>query len=404
MKILVICQHYWPEPYRLPSLCESGVERGHHVHVITDVPNYPMGQIFPEYKKGKRRIEWRRGVKITRVFTIGRRQNIFFRFLNYMSYIMAGRSAVKKLDASYDVVLAYQTSPVLMAAPAITYQKLFGKPLLLYCLDIWPAVLAVAGFSKKGILFRIFHAISKYIYRSADQLAVSSKGFIDYMYQQFDIPPSSIHYIPKYSDATFKTLQPNIKSIQSQEKQSLHFLFAGNIGIAQSIPTILRSAKLLEDDGLVTFHFVGDGSELANCVKLAKKLKLNNVIFHGRVAAENMIPYYEMADALVVSLCGQRELSLTLPGKMQSYLAAGKPILGSANGEVADIIREACCGLCAPAEDSIAFADIVRAFVASDHKHIMGRNARTYYNEHFEQAYVIDTIEARLQNLAKRQS
>ena len=112
----------------------------------------------------------------------------------------------------------------------------------------------MAGFSKKGILFRIFHAISKYIYRSADQLAVSSKGFIDYMYQQFDIPPSSIHYIPKYSDATFKTLQPNIKSIQSQEKQSLHFLFAGNIGIAQSIPTILRSAKLMEDDG--TFRSV----------------------------------------------------------------------------------------------------------------------------------------------------
>ena len=86
MKILVVCQHYWPEPYYLSDVCEELVKRGHTVHVITDVPNYPMGYTYNEYKKGKNRKQIHNGVEITRTFTIPRRNNVIFRVLNYYSY------------------------------------------------------------------------------------------------------------------------------------------------------------------------------------------------------------------------------------------------------------------------------------------------------------------------------
>ena len=126
MKILIVCQHYWPEPYPLPDLCEELAGRGHTVHVVTDVPNYPMGVIYPEYRKGQNRRQERGGVEITRTFTIGRRKNLLFRFLNYYSYAISSTLYVSRLKEEYDVVLAYQTSPVMMASAAMAYGKKHG--------------------------------------------------------------------------------------------------------------------------------------------------------------------------------------------------------------------------------------------------------------------------------------
>ncbi|MBQ8830799.1 MAG: glycosyltransferase, partial [Oscillospiraceae bacterium] len=147
MRVLVVCQHYWPEPYPLQDICEEMVRRGHKVDLITGVPNYPLGYIYPEYKKGKNRRQTVNGVNIVRTFTIGRRNNLLFRFLNYLSFMISSVLYALRTKEEYDVVFTNQTSPVLMSSAALAYGKKHGKKVVLYCMDLWPASLKVGGVS-----------------------------------------------------------------------------------------------------------------------------------------------------------------------------------------------------------------------------------------------------------------
>lgn len=386
MKILVVCQHYWPEPYPLPDVCEQLVLRGHRVDVVTGVPNYPLGRIYPGYKNRKNRDQFHNGVKIHRTFTIGRRNNVFFRFLNYFSFAFSSLFYVLGLKEEYDVVLANQTSPVMMAGAALAYGKKHGKKVVLYCLDLWPASLAAGGVRNGSLVYRVFEYISKRIYRAADTILVSSESFRGYLEQQFHIPPETILYHPQYSDVLCGPVRP-------VEKETVDLLFAGNIGVAQSVPTILRAAALLQEHRQLRWHIVGDGSELAHCRAMAEKMKLNNVVFHGRQDRAAMPKYFAMADAVLLTLVADPLLSLTLPGKTQAYMAAGKPIIGAANGEIPLVIERSGCGYCAAAEDAHALAEVVQSFMAAEDKEKLGRNAREYYETHFSRDQFMDRLE-----------
>ena len=168
MKILVICQHYWPEPFPLTDICEALVQRGHTVHVVTDVPNYPMGYIYPEYTRGKNRSQVHNGVRITRTFTVGRRNNVLFRMLNYLSYAASSTHFVRGLKEEYDVVFTNQTSPVLMVNAAMVYARKRKKKTVLYCMDLWPASLAAGGVKKSSPVYKAFAWISDKLYHKAD--------------------------------------------------------------------------------------------------------------------------------------------------------------------------------------------------------------------------------------------
>lgn len=394
MRILVVCQHYWPEPYPLVDLCEELVKRGHSVHVVTGVPNYPMGYIYDDYKHGKNREQERNGVRITRTFTIGRRKNIVFRLLNYMSYSISSTLYIHSLKDEYDVVFMNQTSPVMMANAGVTYAKKWNKKGILYCMDIWPACLAAGGMKETSPIYKIFGWISKKIYRQADEILITSQMFRDYLKEQFDIADEKIVYHPQYADAQFD----NIPS-KSVLGENVNFVFAGNIGTAQSLDTVLRAAKILNDKKLekkLIWNIVGDGSELENLKRMAKELELDNVIFHGRKPIEQMPEYYAMADAMVVSLTADKFITLTLPGKVQTYMAAGKPILATADGEIPNVIRESECGFCAKAEDSKAFADVVLEFLSCRDIEQLGKNARAYYEEHFTREIFMSRLEEEL--------
>ena len=396
MKILVVCQHYWPEPYPLVDLCEEMAKRGHTVHVVTGVPNYPMGYIYDDYKNGKNRRQERNGVKITRTFTIGRRKNMAFRLLNYMSYSISSTLYIHSLKDEYDVVFMNQTSPVMMSNAGVTYAKKWKKKGILYCMDLWPASLAAGGMKESSPIYKVFGWISKKIYRKADEILITSQMFREYFREQFDISDEKIVYLPQYANAQFDNIPPK-KELQD----TVNFVFAGNIGAAQSLDTVLRAAKILNDENLektLVWNIVGDGSELENLKKLANELKLSNVIFHGRKPVEQMPEYYAMADAMVVSLTADKFITLTLPGKVQTYMAAGKPILASADGEIPNVIRDSKCGFCAKAEDSEAFAEGVKEFLRCEDVEVLGKNARAYYQEHFTREIFMDRLEKELEN------
>lgn len=395
MKILVVCQHYWPEPYPLADTCEELVRRGHSVHVVTGVPNYPMGYIYEDYKDGKNRTQEHNGVRITRTFTIGRRQNVLFRLLNYFSYAISSTAYILCLKEEYDVVYTNQTSPVMMVSAAVSYAKKWKKKSVLYCMDLWPASLAAGGIGQDSPIYKVFGAISGWLYRKADRILITSQMFRDYFMGEFGIDMDKIAYHPQYADSRFDVLP------QREEDGTVNLMFAGNIGAAQSIPTILNAAKQLTDHPELRWHIVGDGSELDNSKKLASQLGLDNVIFHGRKPLEDMPKYYAMADAMLLTLTADPFISMTLPGKAQTYMAVGKPIVAAADGEIPAVLRESKCGFWAKAEDAEGLANAVRKFLDCEDRAQLGRNAREYYLNHFTRDMFMDRLERELMNAAE---
>lgn len=391
MKILVVSQHYWPEPFPSTDICEGLAAMGHTVHVITDIPNYPMGYIYPEYKGGKRRREERNGVQIFRTFTIGRRNNILFRLLNYYSFAASSTLFSRGLAKDYDVVLAIQTSPIMMVNAALSYAKRAKKKCLFYTMDLWPASLAAGGVGESSPIYKLFTWVSDRLYRRADRILVTSQMFGPYLRENFGIPEAKLGHLPQYAAAQFDHLP------DAPQKDTVDLMFAGNVGAAQSLTTVLQTAAFLRDIPQLRWHIVGDGSELNNLKAMSSHLGLKNVIFHGRKPPEQMPEYYAMADAMLVTLTADPFIGMTLPNKVQSYMAAGKPVLAAADGEIPKVLAAADCGFCAPAEDSAAFADAVRRFLEHPDRAALGKNARSFYEGHYTRDQFMTRLESELQ-------
>lgn len=392
MKILVVYQHYYPEPFRLPDICETLVQRGHSVMVVTGTPNYPEGEIYAGYEKGKRADEIIRGVRVHRCPLIPRKTGAFYRFLNYYSFALSSTWYVHSMKEEFDVVYAHQTSPVMMSQAALHWAKRNGKKCVLYCLDQWPESLLAGGIRKGSIIYKIFLLISRNIYRRADDLLVSSRGFVSYFDKVLKLGDRKIQYLPQYAEEMFDDLPETIA-----EKPCVDFMFAGNVGVLQSVETIVESARLLRDDPGIHIHIVGGGIALDHCKKLAEGLR--NITFHGRHDVTEMPRFYAMADAMLITMKDDPVLSATLPGKVQTYMAAGKPVVGAIGGETAWLVNEeALCGCCAPAEDAKGLAEIIRRVAADGEQRARyGENARRYYQEHFKKEQFFAALEDALQ-------
>ena len=371
MKILVVCQHYYPEPFRITDICEELVRKGHEVSVITGVPNYPEGVIYNGYRKGKNRNEIRNGVTIHRCFTVGRKGGIIKRLLNYYSFSLSSIKYVKKIEEKYDVVLVNQLSPVMMANAGITYVIRHHVPLYMYILDLWPASLSAGGIKENSFIYKHYRKVSERIYKAANKLLISSNMFSDYLNKQFSISKDKIIYFPQYAEELF-----NVEECKKIPNQTIDLMFAGNIGQIQSVETIIRAAKICEDVINLRWHIVGEGSNLEKCKQLANNLHVSSIIFYGRKPIEEMPKYYAKADAMLVTMTKNEILSLTLPGKVQSYLAAGKPIIGSIDGEARAVINKARCGYCSEAENVEKLAENVHRFCLEKDYEEYSRNSR----------------------------
>lgn len=387
MKILVVCQYYFPEPFRISDICEGLVQRGHEVTVITGLPNYPMGKIYKGYEHGEKRDEVINGVHIHRCYTIERKTGAIHRVLNYYSYAISSSHFAAKLKEDYDVVFVNQLSPVMMAKAGIKYKDKHHKKLVLYCLDLWPESLVAGGIKRGSLIYKIFHHISEKIYKSADRILVTSHSFSKYFESEFGIKDTE--YLPQYAESIFEPEQ-----CAKKPNNTFDLMFAGNIGAAQSVKTIIEAANLTKDIPNLRWHIVGDGSELENVKQLAKQYDLSSVIFHGRQPLEKMPEYYAMADAMLVTMQKDPVLSLTLPGKVQTYMAAGKPIIGAIDGETADVIAASQGGLCGQSESSEELMNNVRTFIYENRKSCpFAHSARDYYLKHFSKSKYLDSLE-----------
>lgn len=385
-----MCQHYYPENFQITDICEQLVKDDYTVTALVGLPNYPSGILDNDYKYGKNRNENINGVNVVRCFEIPRRKNVLFLALNYISFWLSSIKKVKTLSSDFDIVLGYETSPITMIAAASKYSKKYNKPFILWCCDIWPECLKVYIKSEKNFIFVFFKEISKKLYSSANLILCQSESFIEYLYKVHNI--TNTRYLPYY----FENPKINLEKI---DNGIIDFVFLGNIGKAQNLEKVLDAFYMINDLNYV-FHIVGDGSNFNNIKKYVEKNSMNNkVVFYGRKPVNEMNKFYSLADACIVSLTVENDIGLTLPTKVQGYMAAGKPIIGMISGSAKKAIDEAKCGICVEGNDVEGLANALRDFIINNDAYSnCGENAFNYYKKNFTKKSVISKLEEIINN------
>lgn len=381
MKILVVTQCFYPDVYTINEIVTSMINRGHEITVLTGLPDYTTSKIPKEYKFGRNRHQNFNGADVYRIPVIARHHGAIFRSLNYISFVVTGClwARFKKWN-EFDVIYVWEVSPVTMAFPAVALKKRYKKKLFLYCLDIWPECVKAMGFKEKTLSYKIVHSISRKAYSQCDHIAVSSKPFFEYLNKVNGIELSKMSYLPQYASE-------EMLNMDFTKKPNGHydFIYIGNIGRAQDIPCLIKSIACLKNRDDVTFHIIGNGSEFEPARRLAQKLGADKIIrFYGSIPFAEAMKYYKIADACILTLDGSNRIGDTLPGKVQTYMAAGKPIFGAMNGAGYEVIRESRCGDSVRAGDYKGLAKLFLDYIKDQSGYSKcGSNARKYFNEHF---------------------
>lgn len=390
MKVLVICQYYYPENFQITPICERLAADGYEVTVLTGLPNYNMPGIPAEYLHKQKRNELINGVNVVRCHELARKKGAFHLALNYVSFYMSSMRMVKKLSADFDLVFVYQLSPVLMGLPGRWYANRYNTPMLLYCCDIWPESVKIYIRNEKNPLFRFIKSISRKIYMSAYLIVAQSNSFIDYLSQTHDIPVDRFTYIPAFSDDSYLA-----QDFTPEKSDVFNLVFLGNIGIAQNLISVIKAIELLGSASAFKLHIIGDGTSLKDLKKYVSEHSLaDKVIFYGRRPVSEMAGYYKLADACLVSLARDNEIGITLPTKVQGYMAAGKAIVGMADGSTYRLISESQCGVCVHSGDIEGLANELEKLI--EHREVLeeyAKNSRSYFCQNFRFDGIMKKIE-----------
>lgn len=392
MKILIVGQYYYPDNFRINEISRELVVRGHEVTVLTGLPDYTTGKIPREYRFFRKRRERIDGVDVVRVPVIARHKGPIWRSVNYLTFLINSTIYALFGKKDYDLIFSYQSSPITMANAAVVMKKRTGKKLFLYCLDIWPECLKVWNISEQSLLFRVIHRYSKWLYNQCDMIGVTSLPFMDYLTEIDAVGRDKLIYIPQHSE---DILPDALKKINKTSSSVIRFAFGGNIGSAQDVECIIRAVHHLLDLENFQVHIYGDGSNLENCIQLSEQLKEEKKItFHGRISSDDLIEEYKKVDAFLITLKGDNAVGMTIPAKLQEYMAWGKPVFAAIEGAAAEVIQNAQCGLVANASDDQGLAANMRAYILNpSHYEVFGRNARQYYEKNFTKDAFISKLE-----------
>lgn len=400
-------QYFWPENFRVNDLVAEMVARGHAVTVLTGQPNYPDGHIFPEYRADPARFSTHAGAAVVRVPVWPRGRGSIRLVLNYLSFVVSGLAlgSWRLRGRDFDAIFVFQTSPITSALPALLLRRLKRAPLLMWVLDLWPDTLAAIGVVRSPRALAWVGQLVSFIYRRCDRVLVQSRAFIPNV-ERYLGDSTRVRYFPNWVEPIFDADVTDVQAAAETAKYSSTFnvLFAGNIGEAQDFPAILDAAEALHDRPSVRWLIVGDG-RAADMVRseIARRGLEERFVLLGRYAIERMPSFFRAASALLVSLKPDPVFSSTIPGKVQSYLSAGLPVLGMLDGEGARVIVDAGAGLVCPAGQGAQLADCVRAMVdlPSSEREAMGERARAYARREFDRSTLMSAFEEWAQELIR---
>ncbi|WP_426839274.1 glycosyltransferase family 4 protein [Glaesserella parasuis] len=391
MRIALVTQYFWPETFSVNDLVKELVSQGHTVDIFIGKPNYPDGNIFEGYEKNGLQVEeFIPGATIYRVPLYPRGQKSANGLaINYLSFIWYGVRNFYNFAQykNYDHIFTFNISPLTAAIPAIYLKHKTKTPLTLWILDLWPESLSTTGYIKNKFILNGIGYMVKWIYSKADKIFVQSRGFIDPVAEYTE--RDKIRYFPNFAvdelpDISRPTKVP--KEILDLLDNNFCIVFTGNLGTAQAVETIVDAAKYLQDIIDIKLVLVGSGSMSSWLEDTIFKNNIHNIILAGRYNSDEMPQFLSRAKGLLVTLKNEYIYSQTIPAKVQTYLASGKPIIASLNGEGAKIIEEAQAGYTCEAENAVELAKMIKKlYVSSDEEQRrLGENGRRYFLEQFE--------------------
>ncbi|WP_306534129.1 glycosyltransferase family 4 protein [Geobacter sp.] len=397
MKLLIVTQYFWPENFRINDLVSGLIERGCAVTVLTGIPNYPEGRFFPGYGFLTRREEEYQGARVVRVPLIPRGSGGGTRLaLNYLSFLTSAAilGSLRCRD-SYDAIFVFEPSPVTVALPALFMKALRKIPVLLWVQDLWPeSIRATGAITSQRVLDRVADMV-RFIYRRCDRILITSRSFRSSILQ-YSGTPGQILYFPQCAEAVFQpAAQPVAVPELAHIPPGFRVMFAGNIGAAQDFETIIGAAERLRRHGDIHWVIVGDGRMREWAENQVQSRQLQHTFhFLGKHDLEKMPAFFSNADAMLVTLKKEPIFALTVPAKIQSYLACGRPIIAALDGEGATIVAEADAGFTCPTEDPAALAEIVLRMYATAEKERerMGISGRRFYEANFDRNMLLDRL------------
>ena len=386
MRILLVTQYFYPENFKSNDIAFELARKGHKVDVLTSIPNYPEGKFYKGYGFLSRRIEKQNGVRIFRAFQFPRGKSKKIELLlNYLSYAISGSIWAFSLTVfrKYNCVIVHQTSPITQALPGVIIKKIQRIPMYLWVLDIWPEALQSGGGINNKYIIKIIDTFVKFVYHNSDKILVSSEGFTKPISKKGNYQ-DKIEYFPNWSeDMSLMSRDFEIPQLPD----GFIIMIAGNLGVSQDLDAVIEAAIELKNDDRIKWVLVGDGSKKKWVDEaIVNKGLQKNVFTVGRFPQEAMPAFFQKAGAMLITLNNQYEdLKLVVPARLQSYMSAGRPVLGMIDGAASELIISANCGFVVPGGDYLSLVKVIteKVLVDLDAFGKLGQNGREYFSNRF---------------------
>lgn len=395
MRILIVTHYFFPENFKVNDIAFDFKQKGHEVTVLTGKPNYPYGKFYKGYSFFNKSAEDINGVKVYRSPLFPRLNGTGkYLALNYLSFLFFSFFTIHfRIKGNFDVVFSHHPSPLTSALPAIWCAKKFKAPYVSWVLDLWPDSVSANSKIKGGFIYNSLKKVVNYIYKKTDTILVSSKMFKSAIINDFDVNASKIEYFPNWAEDVFtqkfKNAEDNIKL-----PSGFNIMFAGNLGESQGFEAVINAAMLTKQHN-INWILVGDGRKSDWIKQKRKEERLDKVHMLGRHELKKMPSFFQKANAMLVSLKDEPTFALTVPAKVQAYMASKKIILGMLNGEGKDLINESNCGIAVNAGDFKALAANAIKISNFQQEKIksMENNAFDYYQNNFSKEILFDKLE-----------
>ncbi len=396
MQILIVTQYYFPESFKSNDLSFELQKRGHEVTVLTGLPNYPEGKMFEGYGIFKNRTQEINGVKVIRSLLLLRGKGGGIRlFLNYFSFAFFASIKAFFLSFSnkFDAVIVHEPSPITQFYPALLLKKLQKVPVYFWVMDLWPESLEILGGVKNKFVLNLFTKMVTNFYENSEKILITSKGFKKSILEKGNFK-NKLEYFPNWAEDSIS--QGDVNYPIPNLPEGFKVMFAGNVGEAQDMEAVMNSALYLKNHSKIKLIIVGDGRKMSFVQEFIQQNNLQEtVITVGQFPLDAMASFFAKADMMLVSLRDDAIFNITVPAKTQAYMSASKPIIAMLNGEGAEIIEEANCGVSVPAGDSKKLAEIIVKMSELDPEVLknMGENSRNFFLENYSLPSCIDNLE-----------
>lgn len=407
MRFLLLTQFYDPEPIFKPHiLAKELLKRGHDVSVITGFPNYPSGKIYDGYRQRLLQRQNMDDVKLLRIpLYADHSKSGLKRSLNYLSFAASASAIGPMIAGKHDLMWVFHP-PLTLGIPAMAISMLRRRKFVFEIQDMWPETIAATGMLNNRRALNMLGWLAKRIYRKAEAIIVITPGFKQNLIEK-GVSAEKIHVIPNWADEHIYRPLPRDTDLGQRWglEGKFNVMFAGNMGVAQGLNSVLTAAELLREHSEIQFVFIGEGVELPAVKAEAERLKLPNVKFIPRQAAAAMPEFLAWGDALLVHLTRDPLFKITVPSKVYAYLASGRPILCAVEGDAADTVRDARAGVCCPPEDPDAMAEAILRMVSMPkaERDAMGEMGRQAFIEQYSQRALLDKYERVFDIAAGRQ-